>query len=118
MSEVHVREVQVKTMSVEIRALTLNGKQMTLSVFKQLPGGAFLEKNYNKKKEEYEYTFCPGGIPWGYVRHHPDRMCRILDPHLHLVWQWEGKLYRDYVNEDDIRAINLMYDLDQLFIAV
>lgn len=72
----------VSTATVEVKTLTLNGKQMTLSVFRQLPyRGLFSSEGYLL------------GTPWGHVNYHPDR-CRDWDRHLHLVWQSDNGLFR------------------------
>jgi Na+-transporting NADH:ubiquinone oxidoreductase subunit NqrF len=118
MSDVHVQEVQVKTMSVEIRALTLNGKQMTLSVFKQLPNEDFYEW-VSETSDDIRVVAVPGGIPWGFVRHHPDPMCRRMDPHHHIIWQYRDKLFRASLYHHEFRQLLKEWPgLEQLFIAV
>jgi len=65
-------EATIQTASIEIKALTLNNKQMTLAVFRQLP------------EQEVEET----DVHWGLVRY------TIGEKDLWLVFSREGKLYR------------------------
>jgi hypothetical protein len=89
---VQVNDISVNTIQVSIKALTVNNKQMTISVFKQLI--------------EYDIIDDAGGldgIPWGFVRYADQSW---------LVWQKDKELkkcaYRDigrYVMED-IKDLN------------
>lgn len=80
------QEATVKTATVEIKTLTISGKQMTLAVFRQLQEEVLLDRE----------TLQLCGIPWGRVNYHPD--CKeIEDAHLHVVWQKGGELRRSCV---------------------
>jgi hypothetical protein len=77
-----VHNATITTASVEVKTLTISGKQVTLAVFKQLreepligEDGAFL------------------GEPWGMVNWHPDKTCEG-GAHLHVVWQRGADLLR------------------------
>lgn len=70
-----VQEASVKTASVEIKSLTVAGKQVTLAVFRQL------------KVEELIIEDCDlAGIPWGIVNYHW-KDCAGGYEHFHVVWQ-------------------------------
>lgn len=82
-----VHNATITTASVEVKTLTISGKQVTLAVFKQLreepmigEDGAFL------------------GEPWGYVNYHPDKCGDDRTKHLHVVWQRDGDLLRSRVD--------------------
>lgn len=73
--QITAQEATIKTASIEVKVLTLNGKQMTLSVFRQLKD----ERLVNDETVELV------GQPWGWVNYHPD--CHTEREHLHVVWQ-------------------------------
>lgn len=80
-----VRNVAIATASVEIKTLTVSGKQVTLAVFRQLR----------------ELPLLPdegilAGQPWGIVNYHPDK-CAALPEHWHVVWQDGEDLRRSAV---------------------
>lgn len=135
--KLNAHNATLKTAQVEIKTLTLSGKQVTLAVFRQLEERELLF--YNKDLGEFMFS----GIPWGRVNYCPDK-CGSYSPHLHVIWQLEDKLYRsivyssiyswDYGNGktiqkrslDELKAAAKLYEntfselleLDQLFIAV
>jgi hypothetical protein len=87
-----VSDLKINTLSVELKMVNVNKKQMTLSVFRQIPEKSFL-------KDDLTYR----GIPWGWVNYFwnpPERDTKVdslfLDPldKIHLLWQKENKLYR------------------------
>lgn len=72
----------IKTASVEVKTLTISGKQVTLAVFRQLP--------------EIEVIDLRGklrGVLWGRVNYCPDKNCGKWPGHVHVVWQ-EGESLR------------------------
>lgn len=73
---------EVKTATVEVKALTISGRQVTLSVFRQLPIREIVSLD----------TVDLQGIPWGHVNYHPQ--CEVSGEHLHIVWQAGDELYR------------------------
>lgn len=81
-------EASVTTATVEIRTLTINGKQVTLAVFRQLPESPVLDC------ETGEFL----GRPWGTVNYHPDK-CQASSAHLHVVWEKDGQLFRALTRE-------------------
>ncbi len=70
-----VHNAEVRTATVEIRTLTITGKQITLAVFRQL---------WNENLILNDGTLA--GRPWGIVNYHPDK-CADQPGHLHVVWQ-------------------------------
>lgn len=85
-------QATVKTASVDVRVLTISGKQVTLAVFRQLI-------------EEPLVDTCDGtlaGVPWGKVMYCPGKACSLHDRspgHLHVVWQKGDQLRRAAVPE-------------------
>jgi len=79
-------EAAVKTASVEIQALTVSDKQMTLAVFRQLKRGDLIDRD----------TIELRGVPWGTVNYHPGG-CEYHGEHLHVVWQLGEELRHSYV---------------------
>lgn len=74
-------EAVVKTAAVEVRLLTLNGKQVTLSVFRQFQDEDLIDKETSQLL----------GTPWGKVNY----FWGGCEPnHLHVVWQKEDELRR------------------------
>ena len=88
---IEAKSALISTASVEIKTLTLNGKQMTLSVFRQLPRAVPV-----------------GGVAgslWGTVNYHPDPLCKGLyeSEHLHVVSNAAGQLIRTFAVGPDMR---------------
>jgi hypothetical protein len=81
---VYTHEAKVKTCSVEIKALAIRGKQVTLSVFRQLQEGCLVNHE----------TGALNGQPWGKVNYFWGD-CK--PNHLHVVWQKGDELRRDCV---------------------
>lgn len=90
-----VRDAQVKTASVEVKSLTISGKQVTLAVFRQLEEEPLIG-------ELGEFL----GLPWGRVNYHPDKCGSNRDGgdgHIHVVWQKGEELRRAYVKPPRFR---------------
>lgn len=82
---VETKSASIETLSVQILALHVDGKQMTLSVFRQLPNG---------------YVFMYDGTPhagscWGLVRYSIKH-----EGDFWLVVSYSGRLYRCLIDED------------------
>ncbi|QXV63549.1 hypothetical protein [Amycolatopsis sp. TNS106] len=80
-----VQNAAIATASVEIKTLTVSGKQVTLAVFRQLL--------------EQPLVLDDGtlaGQPWGVVNYHPDK-CGNAAEHWHIVWQDGSDLRRSLV---------------------
>lgn len=80
-----VHNAEIRTATVEVNTLTLAGKQVTLSVFRQL-----------RERKLINDDGTLNGKPWGTVNYHPDK-CGDADQHLHVVWQSGTSLFRDRV---------------------
>lgn len=77
-----VHAAQLITAAVEVKTLTIRGKQVTLAVFRQLEEKPLLLENGSL-----------AGIPWGRVNYHPDK-CSDDISHMHVVWQEGMELRR------------------------
>jgi len=122
-----VRNVTIRTATVRVRTLTLNDRQVTLSVFRQLREESIFgdEQHPNHLR----------GAGWGWVYHCPGKgHCEMagVRGHRHLIWQLGEELrrepfpswpvsqigfmvYADSIFRDLVTALE---DLPQLFIAV
>src|SRR5262245_55035459 len=77
----------IKTASVEVKTLTISGKQVTLAVFRQLPIKHIIS--------DVSYDLL--GMSWGTVNYSlPDKP---YGDHVQVVWQEGSKLYRCWVTE-------------------
>lgn len=127
---IKTQEACLKTATVEIKALTVSGKQVTLAVFRQLQ-----EERLMDSDGEFR------GVPWGHVNYHPDGCATEGYPHIHVVWQKGSELRRakvempwkfvrdpdlcDEANQANKQRLDKRWaqwgkllHLDQLFIAV
>ncbi|MFB6550156.1 hypothetical protein [Streptomyces sp. NPDC056405] len=75
----------ITTATIQVQALTIGKKQVTLAVFRQLQEAALISDNG---------TLI--GEPWGIVNYHPDK-CADAPAHLHVVWQHGDVLQRSAV---------------------
>ncbi|NUV89977.1 hypothetical protein G6W61_27845 [Streptomyces sp. KAI-26] len=75
----------ITTATVEVKTLTISGKQVTLAVFRQL-----------KEEPLIAQDGTLNGEPWGVVNYHPDK-CGDEREHVHVVWQNGSDLRRSYV---------------------
>lgn len=80
-----VHNAEVRTATVEIKTLTVSGKQVTLAVFRQLMEVPLIAADGTFK-----------GEPWGTVNYHPDK-CADSPGHVHVVWQEGTELRRSAV---------------------
>lgn len=81
-----VYNAQISTATVEIKTLTVTGKQVTLAVFRQLLDEPLIAEDG-----------ALNGVPWGTVNYHPDK-CGDGGQHLHVVWQKGDELRRSRVD--------------------
>lgn len=81
-----VHNAQVTTATVEIKTLTISGKQVTLAVFRQL-----------KEEQLIAHDGTLNGTPWGIVNYHPGK-CEDPTGHVHVVWQNGTELRRSTVD--------------------
>jgi hypothetical protein len=80
-----VHNATITTASVEVKTLTISGKQVTLAVFRQLREEQLIGEDGRLL-----------GEPWGFVNYHPDK-CEATD-HLHVVWQRGDDLLRSRID--------------------
>jgi hypothetical protein len=78
-----VRHAEIKTAAVEIKSLTITGKQVTLAVFRQLLEEQLIDED----------TGNLFGVPWGTVNYCPNKDCGNKS-HWHTVWQKGTELRR------------------------
>ncbi len=97
------QNARITTAAVEVKTLTISGKQVTQSVFKQL----------------YEQRLFIGpeaqGVPWGVVNYCPTSGCKSSDrevsaygplpAHMHVVWQMGDELRRTTIWADRPRRL-------------
>lgn len=103
MATIRDREATIKTAIVEIKALTVGGKQVTQSLFRQLEEKSIVD----------DETLQLVGVPWGRVNYHFDG-CVDGGEHLHIVWQHQNELRRSCVMKrgGDFLASNLTAQAD------
>ncbi|MBT2425222.1 hypothetical protein J7F02_05860 [Streptomyces sp. ISL-112] len=78
----------ITTAAVEVKTLTISGKQVTLAVFRQLQEEPLIAE---------EGTL--NGEPWGVVNYHPDKCGDDRFAHVHVVWQRGPELLRARVDK-------------------
>lgn len=83
----------ITTASVEVKTLTISGKQVTLAVFRQMEEASIISPL------DAELA----GEPWGRVNYHPDK-CADDKEHIHVVWEKDGELRRATVYEPSVAA--------------
>lgn len=97
-------EAVIHTAQVEVKTLTIRGKQVTLSVFRQVPERDLLDR------ESGEIS----GTPWGCVNYYWGDMRKVL----HVVWQDGSVLYRALVTPGRPAAGTESYRIEQMLGAV
>ena len=83
----------VTTATIQVQALTIGKKQVTLAVFRQLEDEDIIKP----------LDASLGGEPWGRVNYHPDK-CADQKEHIHVVWQKGDELRRATVYEPSVAA--------------
>ncbi|MFD8945259.1 hypothetical protein ACFV00_25175 [Streptomyces californicus] len=78
----------ITTAAVEVKTLTISGKQVTLAVFRQLQEEPLIAQDGTLN-----------GEPWGVVNYHPDKCGDSQFPHTHVVWQRGTELLRARVDK-------------------
>lgn len=84
---IDAREARIKTAAVDVKALTISGKQVTLSVFRQLKHEQVVDPK----------TLTLRGVPWGTVNYFWGDDSRRGSELLHVVWQLGDELRRALV---------------------
>lgn len=80
-----VHNATINTVAVEVKTLSISGKQVTLAVFRQL-----------REEQLVADDGTLNGQPWGFVNYHPDK-CDGARAHKHYVWQRGDELLRSRV---------------------
>jgi hypothetical protein len=75
----------IEPATVTISTLTINDKQVTLDVFRQLKEAVLINHDGSL-----------AGSPWGLVNYHQKR-CDKLEKHAHVVWQLGDQLRQDTI---------------------
>lgn len=92
-----VQNAEVKTTAVEIKTLTVSGKQITLSVFRQIPAADLVNKDGTLN-----------GVPWGRVNYFWGDHSGCSQPsHQHVLWQNGTELFRHILQERYFSAPDL-----------
>ncbi|MGH3305308.1 MAG: hypothetical protein ACRDOK_27320 [Streptosporangiaceae bacterium] len=87
MPQLTIHNAQLTTAKAEMVKLTVDSKQVTLAVFRQLIEEPLVDEDGNLN-----------GVPWGTVNYHPDK-CADERDHLHVVWQKGDLLRRSMVRQ-------------------
>lgn len=81
------REATLHTATISVKTLTLDKRQVTLSVFRQLQEEPLLLIEGD--------SVSLAGVPWGRVNYCPgEKNCRGVTAHMHVVWQSGDELRR------------------------
>jgi hypothetical protein len=93
MRVVTTKQATIRTASVEIKTLSVSGRQVTLSLFRQFPEEQIIDPS----------TCQLRGVPWGRV-HYFFGGCERRTPktHLHVVWQKGDELRRACVEREGV----------------
>jgi hypothetical protein len=75
----------IEPATVTISTLSVNGKQVTLDVFRQLKQAVLINHDGSL-----------AGSSWGLVNYHQKR-CAKLEKHAHVVWQLDDQLRQDTI---------------------
>lgn len=85
-TQLTTQNATITTATIEVKALTIGARQVTLAVFRQLREEPLIAEGGTLN-----------GAPWGTVNYHPDK-CADAKEHLHVVWQQGDELRRAYVS--------------------
>ena len=92
---ISINEAKINTVSVQVKTLTVSGKQVTLAVFRQIQDERLKSGDWGEP------------VLWGRVNYHtkdcPD------GEHLHVVWQKDDQLRKADVQPPEIK-MNAYYD--------
>lgn len=88
MAVIDISQVKISTLSMEIKTISLNKKQMTLSFFRQIPREKLIDFDSAKLN----------GVPWGRINY-------FWQDHsagdIHVIWQNNNQIFRDIVSTED-----------------
>jgi hypothetical protein len=101
----------IRTTSVDVRVITISGKQMTLSVFRQLKEEDLIDP----------VTLTLRGTTWGTVNYFWGDDIKYAHKNLHVVWQHGDELRRSLAPRDLYQYrfwVNLRDELTTVFEAM
>jgi len=104
MGNISAEQAIIQTAKIEIKSLTLNGKQMTMSVFRQI--------HQRKLISEQGGEFSFNGVPWGRVNYHWGSQ---VTSNLHVLWQDGPDLFRDLIAWGS--SATLPYDMKKIALS-
>jgi len=81
---IKIQQAELKTATITVKALTIDKRQVTLAVFRQLQEESLIDI------EEAKFN----GLPWGRVNYCPDKKACPDREHHHVVWQKGDELRR------------------------
>lgn len=94
---VFASEATIATATVEVKTVTIGKRQMTLSLFRQVPDGDIINPLNGELR----------GSPWGIVEYHW-KDCGDYKDHVHVLWQKENELRRSVVHENPLDTHRLI----------
>ena len=96
--KINVEDARLKTAFIEIKAISINNKQMTLSVFRQVPEEDIIDLNTVQLK----------GVPWGKVNY----FWGNINPKnkVNLLWQKDNELRRCIIDSNFFRKSKSEYE--------
>jgi len=97
---VTIKEASLATMSVELTAIKVNNKQMSLSIFRQIKREPYLDRE----------TLEERGVLWGSVNYYWGGEDKYIDcGKIHILWQKSDELRRDII----YKLKNLKYFVEE-----
>jgi hypothetical protein len=93
---VPVKDVAIRKRQVTVEVLTIDTRQVTQSLYKQMVEGSIVDPETGELQGEV----------WGWVNLHLD--CNKTDEHLHVVWERDGKLRRSCMS---LKCCSVMYEI-------
>lgn len=100
-----VHNAAVSTANVEIKTLTVSGKQVTLAVFRQIREGSLIT-------DAGDFV----GQPWGIINYHADK-CTDEPTHMHVLWQFGDQLRRDKIYRNPQHEVFHCSEADEFYAA-
>lgn len=101
-----VHNAEIATAAVEVKTLTIKGKQVTLAVFRQI-----------QVEDLFDRELAYRGNPWGRVNYHVG--CdNVSGPHWHVVWQKDLELRRAIVRSPSRDAPGPDYSLRDTWVLL
>lgn len=88
-----VQNAEINTASITIRTLQVEGRQVTMGVFRQLPEHDIIDPQGPSLR----------GVGWGHVNYQVSGHYRYTGRDIHLVWQKGSELRRCLVHETRVK---------------